>query len=137
MAAIKGHCACGQVSYESAAEPVFSGICHCKTCQRSTGSAFNPVVAVPTAMLTIKGETKSYSSTGDSGKAVVHKFCPNCGSGIVSQPEIIADLSIISIGTLDDSSWVKPTMQIYCDDKQPWVSLAGEYQMFPKMPMPG
>jgi hypothetical protein len=137
MAAIKGQCACGQVHYEATGEPAFSGLCHCKTCQRTTGSAFNPVIAVPTAALKITGTLKTHTYAGDSGKTVVRKFCPDCGSGIVSQPEVIPDLSIISLGTLDDSSWVTPGMQIYCDDKQHWVSLAGEWQMFPKMPMPG
>jgi len=47
------------------------------------------------------------------------------------------DLTIVMAGTLDDASWVKPTMEIYCSSAQPWVSLAGERQRFPKMPPPG
>lgn len=135
MPAIKGHCACGKVSYESsAAEPAFTGVCHCKDCQRHSGSAFNVVVAVPTATLSVQGELKTYESKGDSGKSVFRRFCPNCGSTITSEPEAIPDLSIIRVGTLDDSSWVKPAMEIYCEAKQPWVSLGGEMQSFPKMP---
>jgi hypothetical protein len=41
---------------------------------------------------------------------------------------------MIAAGTLDDPSWVKPAMQIYCDSAQPWVALGGEMQSFAKMP---
>jgi hypothetical protein len=37
-------------------------------------------------------------------------------------------------GTLDDASWVKPGMEIFCDSAQPWVNLDGDRQRFPKMP---
>jgi hypothetical protein len=40
-------------------------------------------------------------------------------------------------GTLDDKSWVRPAMEIYCDSERPWVALGGERQRSPKMPMPG
>ena len=44
---------------------------------------------------------------------------------------------MIRAGTLDDTSWLKPTMEIYCDSAQPWVQLGGGMQRFPKMPGPG
>ena len=37
MSAIKGSCRCGKVTYSSDADPVFVGVCHCKSCQKSTG----------------------------------------------------------------------------------------------------
>ncbi len=134
MAAIKGHCACGNVSYQSAAEPVFTGVCHCKDCQRHSGSAFNIVIGIPTATLSVTGDLKTYTGKGDSGKSVFRKFCPDCGSTIMSEPEAFEGVSIIRVGTLDDTSWIKPAMQIYCDSMQPWVSLGGDMQSFPKMP---
>jgi hypothetical protein len=45
-----------------------------------------------------------------------------------------AQRTMIQVGTLDDASWVKPAMQIYCDSAQPWVQLAGDMARFPKMP---
>lgn len=41
---------------------------------------------------------------------------------------------MVQVGTLDDPSWVKPAMEIYCDSSQPWVQLGGEMQRFAKMP---
>jgi hypothetical protein len=43
-------------------------------------------------------------------------------------------LNIIKAGTLDDTSWLKPTMEIFCNSAQPWVELSGDRQRFPKMP---
>src|SRR5215472_15595439 len=96
MAEIVGGCLCGQVRYSGTAEPMFTGVCHCKDCQKETGTAFNIVVAVPQAA--------------------------------------IPGTSIIRAGTLDDTSWLKPTMEIYCDSKQPWVSLGSGLQSFARMP---
>jgi hypothetical protein len=41
---------------------------------------------------------------------------------------------MIPSGSLDDPSWVKPTMEIKCENKQPWVALGGELRSFAKMP---
>jgi hypothetical protein len=43
-------------------------------------------------------------------------------------------LVMIAAGTLDDTSWVKPTTQIYCASAQPWVQLSAEMKSFDRMP---
>ena len=131
-----GACLCGQVRYSTSADPPFTGICHCKDCQKETGTAFNVVIAVPQSALSIKGSPKTYVAKADSGKDVVRRFCPNCGSTILSEPQGLPGVSIIRAGTLDNPSWVKPQMEIYCDSAQPWVQLGGGLQRFPKMPPP-
>jgi hypothetical protein len=134
MTAISGHCVCGKVHYSTTAEPIFTGVCHCKTCQRATGAPFNAIVAVPEAMLTIEGERTRFDGVGDSGKATHRTFCPSCGSNITFAAEMMPGVVMLPVGTLDDASWVKPAMQIYCEAAQPWVDLRGEMQKFPKMP---
>jgi len=119
MAEIVGGCLCGQVRYSGTAELMFTGVCHCKDCQKETGTAFNIVVAVPQAALSFRGSPKTYTQKGDSGQDVVRRFCLNCGSTITSEPAAMPGASIIRAGTLDDTSWLKPTMEIYCDSKQP------------------
>ena len=136
MPHVTGGCLCGQVRYTADAEPVFAGVCHCTDCQKETGSAFNIVVALPQAALSIEGPAKTYTQKGDSGQDVVRRLCPNCGSTITSEPAAMAGTSILRVGTLDDPSWVKPTMEIYCDSKQRWVNLGG-LQSFAKMPTRG
>jgi hypothetical protein len=137
MAKIEGGCSCGAVRYSSDAEPVFSGLCHCKSCQKTTGSSFSVVVAVPTPTLTVTGAVKVFDSKGDTGQGTHSTFCPNCGSPVIGTADVMQGVSMIRAGTLDDSGWLKPGMEIYCDSKMPWVSLSGEFQSFPKMPGPG
>jgi len=69
MPEIKGSCRCGKVTYQSYAQPVFTGVCHCVACQKNTGSAFAVGVAVPVASLTINGSTQRYNDVGDSGRS--------------------------------------------------------------------
>jgi hypothetical protein len=133
---IEGGCLCGKVRYSADAEPIFTGVCHCTNCQKSTGTAFNVVVALPKPALSVAGALTTFEGRGDTGKATYRKFCPACGSGIIDEAEIMPDVVMIMAGTLDDASWVKPAMEIFCDSAQPWVSLGGDRQRFPKMPMP-
>ncbi|MBS0640680.1 MAG: GFA family protein [Acetobacteraceae bacterium] len=135
MATIKGGCVCGKVTYSGTAEPIFAGICHCKTCQKASGTAFNTVVAVPADAIKISGQVTQFDGVGDSGKATHRCFCPSCGTSVAQSADVMPGVLMLTVGTLEDSSWVKPAMQIYCDSAQPWAVLPG-MQAFPKMPMP-
>jgi hypothetical protein len=134
---IEGGCLCGKVRYSAEAEPAFVGVCHCKNCQKGTSTAFSAVVALPKPAVNVQGTLKTYEGRGDSGKATYRRFCPECGSSIEIEVEVMPNMVMIPTGTLDDNTWVKPGMEIFCDSAQPWVSLGGERQRFPKMPMPG
>ena len=131
---IEGGCLCGKVRYSADAEPAFVGVCHCKNCQKGIGSAFATVVALPKAALSVAGDLKTFSDRGDSGKALYRRFCPECGASVIDEAEAMPGVVMILSGTLDDTSWVKPTMEIFLDSAQPWVKLAGDQQRFAKMP---
>jgi hypothetical protein len=134
MAQIAGGCLCGKVRYSASGDPAFVGICHCRDCQKFTGSAFAVVIGVPKSAFSLQGQVATYSKAGDTGKSIERRFCPVCGSSIADEASAVPDLVMISSGTLDDPSWVKPAMQIYCDSAQPWVQLGGDMKAFPKMP---
>jgi len=134
MAGIEGGCLCGRVRYSADAEPAFVGVCHCKDCQKFGGSAFGTVVGVPATALRLTGTVKTFSKTGDSGQAIHRRFCPECGSGVVEAADALPGMIMITVGTLDDPSWVKPDSQIYCDSAQPWVQLGKELKSYAKMP---
>ncbi len=78
-----GGCLCGAIRYESSGEPVFALQCHCRDCQRQTGSAYVAAVRVPAAEFRItKGKPKHYIAKADSGNEITRVFCPDCGSPI-------------------------------------------------------
>ena len=131
---IEGGCLCGKVRYSADAEPAFVGLCHCKNCQKGTGTAFSLVVGLPKPALNVQGTVKTFTGRGDSGKETYRRFCPECGTGLIDEAEIMPEITMILAGTLDDASWIKPAMEIYTDSAQSWVQLGGERQRFPKMP---
>jgi hypothetical protein len=131
---ISGGCLCGNVRFSANAEPGFVGVCHCRNCQRNSGSAFAVVLGFPAAAVSMQGELKTYIDTGESGKSLSRRFCPDCGSSISTEAEAMPGMIMLKAGTLDDPSVVKLAVQIFCDSAQPWVSLGGEMQSFPKMP---
>ena len=78
-AKIVGGCMCGAVGDESTTDPPCRQLL-LPCCQRSTGSAFAPVLLVPKdAFELTKGELKQYEVAGDSGNKVSRGFCANCG----------------------------------------------------------
>lgn len=136
MARFVGGCLCGAVRYSSDAEPVFSGVCHCRDCQRFTGSAFSVVIAVPRESMTLAGAVTRFSSAGDSGKLVHRMFCPTCGAGVFDEADALPGVAMLAAGTLDDASQVRPAMHIYCARAQPWVSYPPDAVKFDLMPAP-
>ena len=134
MPEIKGGCLCGAVRYSASGDPAFVGVCHCTDCQKFTGAPFGAILGVPKPALSVQGEMTSYAKTGDTGKTITRRFCPKCGSSLMDEADALPNIVMIGVGTLDDASWVKPGMQIYCDSAQSWVQLGGEMQRFAKMP---
>ncbi|KAB8335412.1 GFA family protein [Scytonema tolypothrichoides VB-61278] len=129
-----GGCLCGSVRYECSAEPLTMGNCHCRDCQRATGSAYASALLVPQCAVTITGDVKYYDVIGDSGNLVGRGFCPNCGSRLFSKPPIPGLLGIMA-GSLDDPSWFRPTMDLYALSAQPWDYMNPDLPKFDKMPV--
>ena len=47
MPQLTGGCLCGAVRYTTTADPLMTFVCHCRDCQRFTGSAFGALVVLP------------------------------------------------------------------------------------------
>ena len=121
---ITGGCQCGHIRYEARGDAVLTAVCLCSHCQKLTGTSFSILVGVPNESLSIKGQLKTFLDTGTSGKPVHRKFCPDCGSPIVSVVDAVPGLTFIKAGTLDETHWLKPTVEIWCRSAQPWVTLS-------------
>lgn len=124
---LTGTCLCGAVTYELAGDLIATAVCHCDRCQRQGGAAFSVNLIAHESQLTVHGELKTYVETGehDDGEYVRRRFCPECGSPIVSELAEPAGIVAVKAGTLDDKSAVNPTVEAWCAHKQPWVSLPG------------
>jgi hypothetical protein len=61
MTVITGGCLCGAVRYQVVGIPLFAVLCHCRDCQRASGTGHVPVMGMPKSSFTVQGETKSYA----------------------------------------------------------------------------
>ena len=121
----QGGCRCGAVRYECSVEPIFAAHCHCRDCQYASGGGYSTIFGVPSQSLKMTGRLSGYSVTADSGNQLTRRFCPTCGSPISSQLHSNEAILILKAATLDDPSWLKPVMHIWCGSSQPWVETSG------------
>lgn len=137
MGKLDGSCLCGNVTYSCDAEPIAAANCHCKHCQKSTGSAFSTVVVVPADSLEISGDTIGiYVTTSEeSGLPARRHFCTNCGSALLTKAEASPELVFVKAGTLNDTSAVTPAIDVWAESKQEW-SDHGARPAMPRGPSP-
>ena len=134
MTSMTGGCLCGRVRYTVTGEPASSYLCHCRDCQRFTGSAFLTGMAFPAVSVSIQGQLTTYRNTSEAGREVRRSFCPNCGSSVSAEADVMPGLTIVAVGTLDDPAGFKPTTDLYWSREQPWFHSGGERTHFHEMP---
>ncbi len=73
-------CHCGSLRIIATGDPDRVYLCHCKACQRRTGTAFHFGATYLKERVRLDGERKVYERDADSGNRIRFHFCPNCGS---------------------------------------------------------
>lgn len=135
MTQIAGSCLCGAIQYNSPAPPVMVALCHCTHCQKQSGAAFSVNVGIPKGSLQFTaGKTAVYEDKGSSGQPVYRHFCGQCGSPIFSDVVATPQLDWLKAGTLNDTSWVKPVANIWCESAQNWVAYPPGVPQFAQNP---
>jgi hypothetical protein len=118
---ITGGCLCGAIRYTVSAPITELRACHCTHCQRTSGTGGSVNAAVPRSNFKLtKGEPKRYMDTAQSGRKLFRHFCADCGSPIYSFREAIPEMIVVRAGTLDDSSGMKITTNIWTASARPW-----------------
>jgi len=129
-----GSCLCGTIKYSFQGAPVMTGVCHCRDCQKQTGTSFSIIQGVPLPALTVTGTPKVITTRGVSGGAVKRHFCGDCGSPLYSLVEEVPGLAFLKAGTLDDVSRLAPQAQLWCSTAQPWLTLDPALPRFEQNP---
>jgi len=127
---VLGGCTCGAVTYEVSADPLIMLNCHCRDCQRATGSGFAPVVVYPRNSVRINGDLRYYRQVGEDGKAVERGICPNCGNPIANKLERMPDVLGVIASSLADPSLHQPSIDMFTASAQTWDHLGPATQKF-------
>jgi hypothetical protein len=109
-----GGCLCGAVRYAAASKPMRVTFCHCRFCQRATGSAYmvEPIFEKAKFEIT-SGNPAIYAlASQGSGKRVDIHFCAVCGTKLFLAFERFPDVVGVYGGTFDDPDWFERTPQI-------------------------
>jgi hypothetical protein len=119
----EGGCACGEVRYRLASDPLFVHCCHCLNCQRQTGSAFVINLLIEADRVdVVRGQPHQVSVPRDGGSTQEIWRCPTCEVALFSEYGR-RDVFFVRAGTLDDPAAVEPDVHIYTRSKLPWVTL--------------
>jgi hypothetical protein len=121
---LEGGCACGAVRYRLRSARMFVHCCHCRDCQRQTGSAFVINALIETDRITsLSGDPKPVSMPTESGRPHEIHRCSACGTAVWSDYGGRSALRFVRVGTLDDPTTLPPDVHIYVRSKLPWVAL--------------
>ncbi|MCP4045674.1 MAG: GFA family protein, partial [Gammaproteobacteria bacterium] len=134
-ATYEGGCSCTKLRYRMKVAPLIVHACHCRQCQRVTGSAFvmNALVEKSEVEL-IRGATAHCTFPGTCHSAF---YCPDCATYVWSEyasPKGSFNTCwFVRVGTLDEPDRFPPDVHIFTSSKQPWVIIpqdAPRYEVF-------
>jgi len=128
-----GGCVCGDVRYECDAENVLMFNCHCRDCKHVSGGPCAPVAYVKLSSFRVtKGRLSYYATESMAMGENKRGFCGRCGSRITGGET--ADGIGILAGSMDDSSWFTPQVDIQVEDAQPWDCMEPSRPRFERYP---
>lgn len=133
-AALDGGCTCRAVRYRMTSGPLFVHCCHCRWCQRETGSAFalNAMIEADRVEL-LSGSPEIVATPSNSGKGQKISRCPACRVALWSNYFGAGDaVRFVRVGTLDEPDRLPPDIHIFTASKQPWVILPSDQPAVPQ-----
>ncbi|MFK8049925.1 MAG: GFA family protein [Halioglobus sp.] len=118
-----GSCQCQHIRYTVEGDPLMTYACHCKDCQKRTGSAFSMGTIFPLSAITVTGQLSSWERTSDAGDSNTRMSCSKCGNIIYGVGSATPEFIKLQTGTLEDTSDIHPDAHIWTKSSQPWVAI--------------
>jgi hypothetical protein len=128
---LTGGCACEAVRYRLRSAPMFVNCCHCRECQRQTGSAFVINALIETDRIALEaGEPEAVRVPTGSGRVHDIYRCPSCRTAVWSDYGGRPALRFVRVGTLDDPTALRPDAHVFTRSKLPWVQIPADQPAF-------
>lgn len=130
---VTGSCLCNSVKYTVHEKIKSVANCHCKTCKKITGAAFETIAVIDEKSLEIVegGELLSAYEISDTAKK---HFCSNCGTPIYNLLIAYPGRCMVQVGSLDHPELVTPAVNVFCESMLPWVKGIADLKCFEKLP---
>jgi hypothetical protein len=131
---MEGGCTCRQVRYRLIGRPLIVHACHCRWCQRETGTAhaLNALYEADRVVHT-SGEPELVITPTASGRDQKIARCPTCRVAVWSNyPQAGPAVRFVRVGTIDNPDLCPPDIHIYTSSKQSWVTLPAGARAVPE-----
>jgi hypothetical protein len=125
-----GGCVCGSVRFLATGEPLRVTICHCRWCQRRTGTAFGTEVVFDSdrVAFTGTGVTRYRHVSDESGRWLDIEFCGRCGSNLGFTLQAAPGIRTLPAGAFDDPGWIRADRyafrHVYVRSRRDWSDLS-------------
>ncbi len=132
---LTGGCRCGQVRFRMETAPIITHCCHCRLCQKVSGTAFRINAMIETDRLTIlAGEVRPFQGA-DCQKVMQ---CPACGLSLWSHHADLGEaIAFVGVGMLDEGEALAPEAHYFTRSRHPWVTLPPDVVAFETLGDPG
>lgn len=127
---------CGAIQVAVDGPAMRMAACHCRDCQKASGTGHMSLVFMPEEYVTISGDAAGYASTTDSGNTYTRNFCPTCGSRVFGRNSLRPGVVAIPVGIFEERSWFKPDAVVYCRNRDDWDVTDTDVPNFEAMPPP-
>ena len=114
---------CGAVRFEVTRPLLGALYCHCKRCQRRTGSAFSVSALMEPGSFRITAGEDHLRSWRPPDDGWVKSFCELCGSQIHSSDPARPEVRSVRMGALDDDPGIRPRAHQFTAYAAPWEPL--------------
>jgi len=130
-----GSCLCGAVRYKVGGEPLVARICWCRVCQKISGNGTANAI-FPSAAIEVTGAMSCFTSKAESGNDIARHFCPRCGCQLFAGSSASAQFRVLRVGTLDDPSSIKPSINMWASSAPDWACLDPGLKLESRQPAP-
>ena len=117
---LTGGCLCGGVRFEIDAPLTGSRYCHCRRCQRRTGTGFSVSGQTAPGSFRIVAGEELVRAFDPGGGGWLKAFCSNCGGHLYSTRAEGSDEFSVRLGVLDEDPGVRPSAHQFAAYAPAW-----------------
>jgi hypothetical protein len=123
-------CSCGSLKLTLRGAPERVYACACLDCQKATGSAFSYRARYrKQAIIADDGERRRFRRFTDKGRWLDQIFCPNCGTLIYMEAEVLDEQIVVSIGCFAEPDFAPPAAIFWSRRRHGWYEPKPEIQI--------